>query len=126
MIDEPFEKEQFRGAGVQFVIEIRQNAFVLHLSGERRVGENDIELLAWIGAAETGGERVQHGDPRLFQLVEIEVEDGDFYHVGVVVEAGEGMLFEELPLCRLEHPAVREAALQICRFGVLPENVGEG
>ena len=82
--------------------------------------------LAWIGAAEAGGERIQHRDARLFQLVEIEVEDGDFHHVGVVVEAGKGMLFEKFPLRWLEQPTVREAALQVCWFGVLPEDVCEG
>ena len=72
MVNEPFQEQQFRGAGVQLVVEVGQDAFVLHLSGERRVGKDDIEPLAWIGAAEAGGERVQHGDARLFQLVEVE------------------------------------------------------
>ena len=57
--------------------------------------------------------------------MEVEIEDGDFHHVGVVVEAGEGMLFEELPLRRLELPAVHEASLEISGLGVLPENMGE-
>ena len=69
---------------------------------------------------------LQHRDARLLQLVEVEIEDGDLHHVGVVVEAGEGLLFEELPLRGLEQRAVDEAALQVGGFGVLAQNVGEG
>ena len=50
---------------------------------------------------------------RLFQLVKIQVEDGDFHHVGVVVEAGECLFFEEFPLRGLEQRAVHMAALEI-------------
>ena len=39
------------------------------------------------------GERVVVLDARAFELVQVEVEDGDLHHVGVVVEAGEGVLF---------------------------------
>ena len=63
---------------------------------------------------------------RLLQLVQVEVEDGDLHHVGVVVEAGEGLLFEELPLRGLEQLAVDDAARQVGRLGVLAQDVLEG
>ena len=46
MIDEPFQEQQFCGAGGQLVVEVGEDAFVLNFSGERRVGEDDVELLA--------------------------------------------------------------------------------
>ena len=49
VVNEPFEEQQFGGAGVQLVVEVGEDAFVLHLSGERRVGEDDIER--WPGYA---------------------------------------------------------------------------
>ena len=58
--------------------------------------------------------------------MQVEVEDGDLHHVGVVVEAGERLLFEELPLRGLEQRAVHDAALEIGGLRVLPQNVGEG
>ncbi len=59
MVNEPFEEKQFGGAGVQFVIEVGQNAFVLHFAGEWRIGENDIKPLAGIDAAKAGRERIE-------------------------------------------------------------------
>ena len=69
---------------------------------------------------------VPHLNVCLLQLVQIQIEDGDFHHVGVVVVAGERLLFEEPPLRRLEQRAVDMAALEVRRFGVLAQNVGEG
>ena len=60
MVDEPFQEEQFGVAGVELVVEVGEDAFLLHLSGEGRVGEDEVELLAGIRAAEAGGERVEH------------------------------------------------------------------
>ena len=57
--------------------------------------------------------------------MKIEIEDRNLHHVGVVVVAGEGLLFEELPLRGLQEPAVHAAAFQIGRFRVLSEDVRE-
>ena len=51
----------------------------------------------------------------LFQLVQVQIENGDLHHVGVVVEPGEGLLFEELPLCRLKKRAVDKTPLEVGR-----------
>ena len=51
VVDEPFEEQQFGGAGVQLVVEVGKNAFVLHPAGERRIGEDDVESLTRICAA---------------------------------------------------------------------------
>ena len=98
MVDEPFQEKQFGGASVQLVIEVGEDAFLLHFPGEWWVGEDDVEHRAGIGAAEAGGERIVELDVGFFQLVQVEIEDGDFHHVGVVVVAGECLLFEEFPL----------------------------
>jgi len=123
VVDEPLEEQEFGGAGVQFVVEIGEDALVLHLAGKRRIGEDHVEALARIGAAEPSRQRVEVFDPRPFQLVQVEVQDGDLHHVGVVVEAGEGVLFEELPLPGLEQAPVRDAPREVGRFGVRAQDV---
>ena len=125
MVNEPFEEKQFGGAGVQLVIEVGENAFILHFAGERRIGENDIKPLAGIDAAKAGRERIEMVNLGAFQLVQVKVKDGDFHHVGVVVEAGERLFFKEFPLRGFEHRAVHIAAFEVGGFGVLAQNVGE-
>ena len=63
---------------------------------------------------------------RLLQPVQVEVEDGNFDHVGVVVVAGEGLLFEELPLRRRQAVADGLAARQGAFRGVLRQDVVVG
>src|ERR1035437_2807128 len=65
VVNEPLEKEEFGRAGIQLVIEIGENAFVLHPSGKWRIRKDDIEPLAGVGAAEARGERVHHRNVRL-------------------------------------------------------------
>src|SRR5947208_12008316 len=98
MVDNPFEKEQLRGASVQLVIEVGQDAFILHLPGERRVGEDNVKPQARIDAAKTGREWIEMVNPGAFQLVQVKVKDGDFHHVSVIVEAGERLFLKEFPL----------------------------
>ena len=100
-------------------------SLVLNFSGEGRVGEDGVEEDAGIRAAEADRERIEVADFRTLQLVQVEIEDGDFHHVGVVVEAGERLLFEEFPLRGLEQRAVRDATPEVRGLRVLAEDVEE-
>ena len=91
-----------------------------------KVGEDHVIALAGINAAEAGRERIAKLNVRFFKLVQIEIEDRDLHHVGIVVVAGEGMLFEKLPLCRFQQRAVDDTAFEIGGLGVLSQNVGIG
>jgi hypothetical protein len=62
----------------------------------------------------------------LFELVKVEVEDGDFNHVGVVVVASEGVLPKELPLRGLKQAAVGLTTGKVGGLGVLAKNVVVG
>ncbi len=126
MVDEPLEEQELGRSGVQLVVEVGEDALVLHLAGKWRVREDDVEQAARVRTAEAGRNRVPVRDVRLLELVEVEVEDGDLHHVGVVVEAGERPFLEELPLCRGEARAVEDAALLIGGLGVFAQDVREG
>ena len=103
MVNKPFEKKQFGGAGAQPEIEVGKNAFILHFTSERRIRENDIEPLAGIHATKAGSERIKLLNLGLFQLVQVKIENRDFYHVGVIVKASERLFFKEFPLRGFEH-----------------------
>src|SRR5436190_11125059 len=126
MVNEPLEEKQLGGASVELVVEVGEDAFVLYLARERWVRKDHIKPVSGVDTAETRGQWIAHLDVRPLKLMKIEVEDTDLHHVGVVVVAGEGVLFEKLPLGRLEQGAVDVAAFQIRRLGVLAEDVGKG
>src|SRR2546428_567021 len=103
MVNDPFQKKQFGGAGVQLVIQVSENAFILDFPSERRVGEDNVKPLAGIYAAKACRERIEMINLGALQLVQVKVEDGDFHHIGIVVEAGERLFFKESPLRGFEH-----------------------
>jgi len=90
--------------------------------GSRRAHGPQAGVLAALG----GGKRVVVLNAGAFELVQIEVEDGDLHHIGVVVEAGKGVALQELPLLWPELAAVKDSAGQVRRLGVLPQDVVVG
>ena len=60
---------------------------------------------------------------RLFQLVQVKIENGDFHHVGIIVIAGECLLFKKSPLRGLEKRAVNYPPFQIGRLCMIAQNV---
>ena len=124
MVKEPLEKQQFGVTGIE--IDVSEDALLLHAASKRRISENDIVMRTGILAVQGCGERVVMVDVGALQLVQVEIEDGDLHHVGVVVEASERMLFEKLPLLGLEQAAVHDATGEIGGLGVLPQDVVVG
>jgi hypothetical protein len=70
-------------------------------------------------AALRGGERVMMLNTGAFELVQIEIENSDLHHVGVVVEAGEGVLLQESPLRLFKKLTIYDTTREVSGFGVL-------
>lgn len=58
--------------------------------------------------------------------MKIKIKDGDLYHVGIVVETSECLLFKEFPLCGFEQRTIHETTFEVGRLGVLTQNMVEG
>jgi hypothetical protein len=124
MVYEPLKKEQLGVA--RFESNVGENAFFLDFPGKRRIGKDDFKELAGILSAPGGCQRVMEFDVCLFELVEVEIKDGDLYHVCVVIVSGEGVFLHEFPLRGFEKAAVHRAAGEVSGFRVFPQNVVVG
>ena len=95
MVDEPFQEQKFGGAGVQLVVEVGEDAFVLDFASKGRVGEDDVDPVALLDAGVFAVEAVGVAAEAEFVLVDERVDDGQTavdHPTGLqVFAAGEGL-----------------------------------
>src|SRR5437879_4260852 len=102
VVDEPFQEQQFSGAGIQLVVNVRENTFPLDLARKGWISQDHVEREARVWRSVARREWIMELNVRLLKLVKVKIEDCDFDHVGIVIVAGECLLLQELPLRRLE------------------------
>ena len=119
MINEPFEEQELCVTR----IEVDDGGMLYSAAalqakrGSARIFEPKPE--GWILASIRGGEWVPVFDACAVQLVEVEIEDGYLHHIGVIVEAGERLPIQELPLRLLQHLPVHDPAGEVSRLRML-------